>query len=329
VGARSRVLTVVALTAAVAVAGTVGATLLQTRGETGRSAPSSAAVTKPRTGAPPLVLDFGVRADPEARALAQAAVLYAKGRRAQAGLIFARHRSLEAQIGAAFAAWPNGGLDTLKHLVATHPQSGLAELHLGLAYYWSGRSADAVRAFRQAVKVEPDSPAAVSAEDILHGSTPRGLPFVVTGLSPPAAVTRLPAAQELAALARAAARPDANAKLLYGVALWNLRRPLSAERQFVAAAALVPHDPVAQTAAAVGAFSKDHPVRAFSKLGPLTGVFPRAAVVRFHLGVLLLWTGEFAKARSQLRLALAYGPHSVYASQARKVLSVLGATGTK
>ena len=319
----------VALAASAAVAGTVGVTLLQTRGETTKTAPSSAAVTRPRAGAPPLVLDFGVRADPEARALAQAAALYARGHRAQAGRIFARYGSLEAQIGAAFAAWPKGGLETIKHLVATHSRSGLAELHLGLAYYWSGRNADAVRAFRQTVKIEPDSPAAVSAEDILHGSTPHGLPFIVTGLNPPPAVTRLPAAQELAALAHAARRPDATSKLLYGVALWNLRRPISAERQFVAAAALAPHDPVVQTAAAVGAFSKDHPVRAFSKLGPLTGVFPRAPVVRFHLGVLLLWTGEFAKARTQLRLAVAYGPRSVFASQARKVLSALGSTGTK
>src|SRR5205807_7131307 len=178
---------------------------LQSRGE---STKASTGVTKPRAGAPPLMLDFGVRADPEARALAQASALYRKGERAQAGRIFARYHSLEAQIGAAFAAWPKGGLDTLKHLVASHPGSALAELHLGWAYFWSGRSADAVSTFRQAVKVEPDSPAAVSAEDVLHSSTPAGLPFIVTGLSPPAAITKLPAAQELAALARAAGKLD-------------------------------------------------------------------------------------------------------------------------
>jgi hypothetical protein len=94
-----------------------------------------------------------------------------------------------------------------------------------------------------------------------------GLPYLVTPLSPPSAVTRLPAAQQLAALARGAARPDAKAKLLYGLALWNLRRPVSAEREFTAAAALAPHDPVAQTAAAVGSFSKDRPVTAFARLG--------------------------------------------------------------
>jgi len=328
VAARSRVLAIVALAASGAVAATVGATLLQTRGE--RTTAAGAAVTKPRAGAPPLMLDFGVRDDPEARALARAATLYDAGKRAQAGRVFARYHSLEAQIGAAFAAWPHGGLDTLKHLVATHASSALAELQLGWAYYWSGRSADAVAAWTRAAKVEPDSPAAVSAEDVLHSSTmPRGLPFIVTTLRPPAGVTSLPAAQELAALARAAARPDAKAKILYGVALWNLRRPVSAERQFVAAAALAPNDPMAQTAAAVGAFSKDNPVRAFSRLGPLTGVFPRAAVVRFHLGVLLLWTRSFAKARSQLRLAVADGPGTVYADQAARLLRALGPSGTK
>jgi tetratricopeptide (TPR) repeat protein len=328
VAARSRVLAVVALAAAAAVAATVGVTLLQTRGEH-TSAPNGA-VTKPRPGAPPLELDFGVRTDPEARALAAAATLYNAGKRTRAAAVFARYHSLEAEIGAAFAAWPKGGLDTLKHLVATHPASALAELHLGWAYYWSGRRADAVAAWNQAEKVEPDSPAAVSAEDVLHSSTmPAGLPFIVTTLKPASAVTSLAAAPELAALARAAARPDANAKILYGIALWNLRRPVSAEQQFVAAAALAPHDPMAQTAAAVGAFTKDDPVRAFGRLGPLTAVFPRSVVVRFHLGVLLLWTHSFAKARAQLRLAVADGPGTVYARQATKLLSALKTGGTK
>jgi len=319
---------VVALAAAAAVAGTVGITLLQTRGE--MAAATTGAVTKARPGSPPLELDFGVRADPEARALAHAVSLYAGGKRAEAGRIFARYHSLEAQIGAAFAAWPHGGgLDTLKRLVAAHPQSAPAELHLALAFYWSGRNADAVAALRQAEKIDPDSPAAVAAGDALHSSMPPGLPFIVTGLKPPPGLKQLPAAQELRALARGAARPDAHAKLIYGVALWNLRRPVSAERQFAAAAALAPNDPTAQTAAAVGAFSKDRPVRAFARLGPLTGVFPHAAVVRFHLGVLLLWTRQLGKARTQLKLAIADGPGTLYASQAKRLLTALGATGTK
>src|SRR5213596_1014698 len=87
--------------------------------------------------------------------------------------------------------------------------------------------------------------------------------------------------------------------------------------------------PVARTAAAVGAFTKANPVQAFSRLGPLTGVFPRAAVVRFHLGLLLLWSGERKKAVAQLRLAASDAPHSPYAKDATRLLSRLPGTGSK
>ncbi|HVP74796.1 MAG TPA: hypothetical protein VMS63_02150 [Gaiellaceae bacterium] len=324
--ARTRVLAVVALAAAATVAGVVGVTLLQTRGEH-TTAPG--AVSAPRKGAPPLELDFGVRSDSEARALARAANLYNAGHRAEAAKLFSRYRSLEAQIGAAFAGWPGHGLDDLKRIVSAHPHSALAELHLGWAYYWSGRDADAVTAWKRAEAVQPDSPAAVDAETHLHPGMAPGLPYLVTALSPPPAVTSLPAAQQLRALARGAARPDAKAKLLYGLALWNLRRPISAEREFTTAAALAPHDPVAQTAAAVGAFSKDRPVTAFSKLGPLTGVFPNAAVVRFHLGLLLIWTRQVKKGERQLRIAIADNPKSIYAKQARLLLADLVKNGTR
>jgi len=200
--ARTRVLTIAGLAAALAVAAIVGATLLQSR-RAGDGTAAAGSVTKPRAGAPPLLLDLGVRDDVEARALSRAAALYRSGHRLQAGRIFARYHSLPAQIGAAFAAWPDGGLDTLKQLVASHPRSALAELHLGWAYYWSGRNADAVRAWGQAVKVEPDSSAAVSASDLIHPSFPvPGLPYIVTTLQPPPGVASLPAA-------RGAARPPA------------------------------------------------------------------------------------------------------------------------
>jgi len=323
---RTRVVAIVALAAAAAVAAVIGTTLIQTRGET-TAVPG--AVTKPRAGAPPLWLDFGVRSDAEARALAGAQTLYTNGRRTEAGAVFARYDSLEAQIGAAFARWPNGTLDDLKHLVASNPRSSLALLHLGWALYWSGRNADAIAAWQRAATAEPDSPAAVDAQTALHPTMGPGLPYIIVSVAPPAAVTRLPAAAELKALARAAARPDANAKLLYGIALWNLRRPVSAERQLRAAAALAPHDPAVLTAAAVGAFTKSNPVRAFSRLGPLTGVFRRAAVVRFHLGLLLIWTGQVAKGERQLRLAIADGPQTVYGKQARSLLARLPHNGTK
>jgi hypothetical protein len=106
---RARVLTVVAAAAAAAAAGTVGVTLLQTRGET-TTAPG--AVTTPRRGRPPLWFEFGLRRDAEARALSRAAGLLNKGKRQAAEAIFTRYGStLQAQLGDAFARWPDSGLD--------------------------------------------------------------------------------------------------------------------------------------------------------------------------------------------------------------------------
>ncbi len=324
-----RVVVIVALAALIAAAAVVGVTLLQTRGE--RTTVPGAVVT-PRAGQPPLDLNFGVDSSAEAAALIRAQTLYNANHLAQAAAIFARYHSVEAQLGAAFAAWNQDGLATVKQLAVAHPGSSVALLHLGIADYWAGRNADAVAAWEQTAKVGADSPYGVKAEDLLHPKLNLpglpSLPFLVLDFGAPPAIGKLPAAKQLAALARAAAKPNARAKLLYGSALWGLERPLSAERQLAAAARLAPHDPVARTAAAVGLFTKANPVKAFSRLGPLTGVFPRAAVVRFHLGLLLLWSGERQKAITQLRLA-AEEPGSSYAEDARRLLSRLPGTRSK
>jgi tetratricopeptide (TPR) repeat protein len=316
-----RVVVIVAAAALIAAGAVVGATLIQTRGER-TTVPG--AVTKPQPGNPPLKLDFGLDTSAVARALTQAQALYNANHVAQAAAIFARYHSLEAQIGSAYAAWSKNGLATMKSLAAAHPASSVALLHLGIADYWAGQNADAVAEWEKTAKLGADSPYGVAAEDLLH-PTMRipGLPYVVLDFGTPAAINKLSGAQQLAALARAAAKPSVRAKLLYGSALWSLHRPLSAEKQFAAAAKLAPHDPLARTAAAVGLFTKANPVRAFSRLGPLTGVFPRAAVVRFHLGLLLLWSGQRKKAIEQLRLAAADAPHSSYREDARRLLSRL------
>jgi Tfp pilus assembly protein PilF len=70
-------------------------------------------------------------------------------------------------------------------------------------------------------------------------------------------------------------------------------------------------------------------VRAFSRLGPLTGTFPQAAVVRLHLGTALLWTGQVAKAAAQFRLAVRDEPKSPFATTARQFLSIIPSNGTK
>jgi tetratricopeptide (TPR) repeat protein len=290
---------------------------------------SSATTPQPRKGAPLLLLDTGLRSDPASRALRRAAVLYSKGRRAEAGRVFATQHSLNAELGAAFAAWPDGALARVSELARTHPQSALARLHLGLALIWMGRNTEGVAALRAAERIEPDSPSAVRAGDLLHPRVAPGLPNFVPSFGVPAAVAKLSAAQQLSVLARAASRPDVRAKLLYGVALQRVEHPVSAERQFAAAAALAPANPEAQVAAAVGRFDKDNPSAAFSRLGPLTKRFPRASTVRFHLGLLLLWLNDLPDARKQLRLARAEAPGTPLAREANRFLVRLSAIGTK
>jgi tetratricopeptide (TPR) repeat protein len=291
---KARVVTVVAVLAVAAAGTTVGVTLLQTRGEsTGSTA---------RKGAPPLDLHLS-------GSLAKAVKLYNAGQRSQAGAIFARYHSLPAEIGVAFSSWPHGSLDAMKKLVASNPQSGLAELHLGLAYYWSGRDTDAVASWRNAAKLEPDAPSAVTALDFLHPNVAPGLPLIVVD---PASVGA-----------------TAKARLLKGIDLWQRERPVSAKRELDAAAALAPNDPIVLTADAVASFSPAHPLAPFPKLGPLTARYPKAAVVRLHLGELLLWTGQGAKGKAQLRIAVSIDPKSPYARAAHLILGLLAKDGSK
>jgi tetratricopeptide (TPR) repeat protein len=321
--ARTRVWIVVAAAAAIVVTAAV-AIVVATSGKT-----SSVTAPQPRKGAPLLLLDTGLRTDAETRALRRAAVLYTKGRRVEAGRIFAAQHSLNAELGAAFARWPDGTLARVSALARTHPGSALARLHLGLALIWTGRNAEGVAALRKAEQIEPDSASAVRAGDLLHPRVAPGLPNFVPSFAAPVEIANLPAARQLSVLARAARRPDVRAKLLYGVALQRVERPVSAERQFAAAAALAPDNPEAQVAAAVGRFDKDNPSAAFSRLGPLTKRFPRASTVRFHLGLLLLWLNDLPDARKQLRLARAEAPGTPLAREANRFLVRLSSIGTK
>ncbi|HET7567027.1 MAG TPA: hypothetical protein VFJ91_03490 [Gaiellaceae bacterium] len=324
---RARMTAIVGLAAVVAAGAVAGVTLLQTHGER-TTVPG--AVVAPRAGYPPLQLEFGVRQDAQARALGAAQTLYNRGKVGQAARVFARYGSLEARLAAAFAAWKRTGLDPVRRLAAAHPRSPLVQLHLGWADYWAGRNADALAAWQRAASLGADSPYGVDAQDALHPAfTIPGLPLLVTGTTLPEAIRKLPPPQQLAALRAAAAGGGEREKLRYGVALWNLRRPVSAERQFAGAAKLAPGDPVARVAAAVGRFTKSDPAKAFGKLGPLTAVFPRSPVVEFHLGLLLLWIAEREKALRHLRATVADAPQSIYAKDARALLARLANNGTK
>ena len=320
---RARVLAIVGAAAALAVAGTVTVTWLQARGETTHAA---GIVSKPRAGRPPLTFDFGVRDDAEVRALARATTLYRAGKVSAARTIFDRHHSVDAQLGSAFARWPRGTLESVERIVAAHGHSAAARLQLAWALLWAGRNADAVKQFRILDAQFPDAPESVTAENVLYPGMAADLPPLILGLGLPRAAT---AADQLRLLSTAAKRDDVDAKLRYGLALWTLHRRVSAERSFSQAAALAPKNAVAQTAAAVGLFTKRNPVRAFARLGPLSGRFPDAAVVHLHLGTLLLWTGSVQKAPRELRLAVREAPGSPFATAASQLLALLRKDGTK
>jgi tetratricopeptide (TPR) repeat protein len=315
VSKRLRVYAIVGIAAAAAI-GTVAAVVLASGGD-GHAAASPANSLK---GRPPIELDLGIREDPEAVALRRAAALYAHGRPAKAAPIFGRYHSLEAEVGSAFTGWPDGTLDRLGGLAALHPDSSFVQLHLGFALYWAGRRNQALSAWREARRAEPDTFSAIRADDLLHPQYNRGLPTFVPSFSAPAGLAKLPPAKQLAELASGRTVHD---RLLYGVALQRLGRPVSAERVFAQAAKRAPNDSDARVAAAVGRFDKDRPARSFSRLGPLTRRFPHASTVRFHLGLLLLWLGEVKAGKRQLRLAEAAEPGSPLAREARIFLQRL------
>jgi len=318
VAPRTRVYATVLAAAVLAAGGVVAVTWLQARGES-----TAGATLKPRQGIPPLLFDFGLRNDREAQDLARGASLLKAGKRAQAQALFARYHDVQAQLGSAFARWPD--LDDVERIAAQHPDSAVAQLHLGLALVYMGRDRDAAATLKRVETQFADSPSSVDAENLLYSGDFPGLPYLIVPVAVPSAPTL---AQQVAIAARAARSGDAQAKLRYGVMLWRLQHRVSARRWLDAAAK---RDPSAETltAAAVSAFTKRNPVAAFGRLGPLTGRYPDAPVVRFHLGILLLWTHQLAKAKTQLHVVATSHPDSLYGKEAQKLLAAVGPTGTK
>jgi tetratricopeptide (TPR) repeat protein len=323
VSARTRTVAVVAAAAATVAAVAVGAAALQS----GPRPAAEGAALRP-SGAPPMLLELGVRADQEAAELRRAERLWDEGERAEARAILARYDSVEAEVGAALARWPDGAVPALRQLAERHPGRADVLLNLGFALFWSGERDQALEAWREARRVQPDSLAAVRAGDLLFPHFARGLPTFVPSFDPPEGIAALPAERQLERLRRDAEEGGAREKILYGVALQRIGRPVSALREYDAAAALAPAEPEAQVAAAVGRFDKERPSEALSLLGPLAGRFPHEPTVRFHLGLLLLWMGDVEDARRQLDRARSADPDHPLAAEASRFLERLEDMGT-
>lgn len=325
--ARARVAIFVGSAAAIAAAATVAFAVISGSDE-------EAGGRGPRAGVPPLALDLGVRTDREAVALRRAERLYAAKRREQAARIFERYDSPQAQVGEALSHWPDGSLDRLERVAAEHSRDSFVQLHLGFGRLWAGEDAGALEAWRSAARVQPDSPSAIRADDLLHPDFPRGRPFFVPSFRPPRALAGLSPPRQLSFLAARARGGGVESKLLYGLALQRLGRPVSARREYDSAVALDPGNADARVAAAVARFDKTRPSVAFSLLGPLTQRFPRAQTVRFHLGMLLLWLarvqpGSIEEGKSQLRRARALAPRSRLGREATSLLDSLEVVATR
>lgn len=304
---RQRTVAAVAAVALAAAGATVGVTLAQSD-RAATPIAGAPAVGQPLEGSPPLVLELGVRGDAEARALRKASQLLDSGKRVDAARRFSLYHSLEAQVAQVVAQWsPDAGLRGLQALALEHADSGLVKYHLGLALVWVGRTVEAEKVWRDAIEKDPDSAYAVRAADLLHPDLPRGLPTFVPSFANPPGLDGLTPGAQLAELRRRADEGGVHSRIAYGIALQRLEHRVSAERQFALAAAAAPNDAEALAAAAFGRFDKERPERAFSQLGPLAKRFPRSATIRYHLGILLLWLGDFTRSEQELRLAVRDG----------------------
>ena len=321
---RARLLVGLAATAAAALV--VGVTVLQAEDES--AAPTT---TSEKRRPPPLELGLTVRDDAEARALRDAEALLDDGDREAAGerfdeLLADNPDSVEAAVGAAIAAWPTGTVERLQELAAAEPDSGVVRLHLGLALLAGGDEAAAARQWEEAERRDPDSPAALRAEDILHPQFAPGRPPFVAPLQAPPGLEGLSPEEQLARLESDARSGGVEEKLVYGIALQRVGRPESAREAFAAAAEADPSSLPAKVAAALGRFDKDDPSRTFSRLGPLAAS-DEDGVVRYHLGLALSWLGQVEEAQRQLDLARKADPDGFYGTEAKRLLDRLEEVG--
>lgn len=328
VSPRRRVQVLVALVALAFAGVAVAGALIQGRA-TGGEIHGRTETEERRAEPPALELALIDRDDAEARALRTAERLYEEGEaeaaRARFEEILARNpSSVEAAVGAAVASWPEDTVGRLRELAEEHPESAVIRLNLGLALFAEGDSDGASDEWREAERRNPDSPAALRAEDLLNADSPPGRPNLVLGRVP-SGLAGVPAARRLDNLRRRAERGrEARDWIIFASALESVGRRVSARAAYDRAVALAPGSLEARVGAAVSRFDKEEPAEAFSRLGPLARSHPRSALVRFHLALLLLWLPDVDEARRQFMRARALDPDGFYGRQAGRVLATLG-----
>ena len=209
-----------------------------------------------------------------------------------------------AAVKKALAEGPKRAARALEALANEQPKDPVVQFNYGTALVCAGFSAEAVQAFRKAKKHGRDTRYRVVVDNLLHPQYFKDgyPPFQYAGRDP------------LLIEGQVAQRRDHNE---------------TAERLWSRAAELHPSDPDAQVAAAVGRFDMDDLNASFSRLGPLVQRFPKSQTVRFHLGLLLAWTGQRTLAVREFTAARELGATTTLGKEADAFLVRLGSSGTQ
>jgi tetratricopeptide (TPR) repeat protein len=212
-------------------------------------------------------------------------------------------RTNVAAVKKALAEGSNRAARTLEALAAEQPNDPVVQFNYGTALYCAGFGVEAAQAYRKAKKAGRDTQYEVLSDNFLHPQyfNPGYPQFLYGGHDP---------------------------LLVQGqIAQRNFHQE-TAERLWARAAELHPNDANAQVAAAVGRFDMDDLSASFSRLGPLVKRFPTSQTVRFHLGLLLAWTGQGELAVKEFRAARALGAKTTFGVEANAFLVRLENSGT-
>jgi tetratricopeptide (TPR) repeat protein len=211
-----------------------------------------------------------------------------------------------AAVRSAMTLPPKAAAERLEPLARTAPKDPVVQFNDGTVLFCAGYLADAAQAWRQAKKAGHDTYYEMRADELLHPQyfQPED------GLYP---IFELVGHDPL---------------LVRGVLAQRQGHEHTAARLYARAARLHPRSDEAQVAAAVGRFDEDDLSASFSHLGPLVRRFPQSQSVRFHLGLLLAWTGQRTQAVREFRLARSLGPQTRLGTEANAFLRGLVTGGT-
>jgi len=206
-------------------------------------------------------------------------------------------------VRAAFRHGAKAAAIALESLAQESPNDPVVQFNEGTALYCAGYPLDAAAAFRRAKRAGRNTYYGIKADNLLHPQFfANGYPvFEYSGDDP---------------------------LLVKGQLEQRRYHQVTAERLYAKAAQREPGNAEAQVAAAVGRFDMDDLSASFSRLGPLVRRFPRSQSVRFHLGLLLAWTGQRDLAVREFRAARRLGPQTKLGQDSTAFLKGLSGGGT-